>query len=74
VVGASPVATWWCAGLEGTVREAVEVRYGADVFYLDNENGSGWGKVTAGFGSPHVGHSSLPVARVLNPVEGRDHA
>ncbi|HET7321862.1 MAG TPA: hypothetical protein VFI96_05145 [Longimicrobiaceae bacterium] len=67
VVGPSPRASWWCAGLEGTVREAVEVRYGREVFYLDNENGSGWEKVTAGLGSPHVGHSSLPVSRVIEP-------
>lgn len=53
-------STWWCANLEGTVREAVRVEYGGSAFYLDNENGSGWYKVTIGRGSPQVGHSSLP--------------
>jgi hypothetical protein len=59
-VGTSPVVTWWCANLEGTVRKAVEVRYGGRTFYLDDEDGSGWHKVTAGYGSPNVGHSGLP--------------
>lgn len=53
---------WWCAGMEGTLREAVRVEYGAEKFYLDNENGSAWLKVTKGKGSPEYGHSSLPVA------------
>lgn len=52
--------TWWCAYLEGTERVAVEVTYGDQVFFLDNEDGSGWAKVTGGGGSPRVGHKSLP--------------
>jgi hypothetical protein len=59
-VGESPVRTWWCAPLAGSERKAVEVRYGDRVFYLDNEDGSGWRKVTTGHGSPNVGHSGLP--------------
>src|SRR5690349_18564592 len=47
-VGTVPKPTWWCAGLEGTERKAVEVNYGAQRCYLDNENGSAWGKVTGG--------------------------
>jgi hypothetical protein len=69
VVGQSPVSTWWCAKLEGTVREAVEVDYHGRKFYLDNERGAGWGKVTAGLGSPQFGHSEIPVARVLTPED-----
>jgi hypothetical protein len=70
IVGPSPRPTWWCAGLAGTEREAVEVRYGEQPpFYLDNENGSGWAKVTIGRGSPEWGHSGLPVERVLNEEE-----
>lgn len=56
---------WWCAGLEGTIRRAVAVTYGGETFYLDNEDGSGWLKVTVGRGSPGVGHRSLPVSEVL---------
>lgn len=59
-VGTVPKPTWWCAGMEGTEREAVEVRYGNQQFYLDNENGSAWLKVTRGGGGPEWGHSSLP--------------
>lgn len=64
VVGPSPRPTWWCAGLAGTEREAVEVHGDGEVFYLDNEDGSGWAKVTQGRGSPIWGHSELPVAEV----------
>jgi hypothetical protein len=65
IVGPSPVETWWCAELEGQERAAVEVNYHGDKFYLDNEDGSGWNKVTHGHGSPQWGHSSLPVSKVL---------
>lgn len=61
---------WWCSGLEGQERRAVEVRYGDQRFYLDNEDGSGWAKVTRGLGSPRYGHKSLPVARVLGEERG----
>lgn len=46
-------------------RKAVEVSYHGAKFYLDNEDGSGWAKVTKGHGSPRWGHSSLSVERVL---------
>lgn len=65
VVGPCLKETFWHNGLEGTVREAVEVEYGGDKFYLDNEDGTGWFKVTKGRGGPDYGHSSLPVAEVL---------
>lgn len=69
VVGPSPRSTWWCAKLEGTVRKAVRVEYGEGVFYLDNEDGSGWYKVTDGRGSPQVDHSSLPVRNEIAQSE-----
>lgn len=59
-VGPPPVATWWCAGLEGTQRAAVEVCYFAHRFFLDDEDGSGWRKVTEGHGGPSWPSSSLP--------------
>jgi hypothetical protein len=61
IVGACPVPTYWWAGLEGTERAAVEVNYHGDRFYLDNEDGSGWAKVTQGRGGPDWGHSELSV-------------
>ena len=66
IVGKSLRETWWCAKLEGQKRQAVEVNYrGEAPFYLDNENGQGWVKVTEGRGSPQWGHSSIPVERVV---------
>lgn len=67
IVGSSLKPTWWCADLEGTEREAVEVRYDGQTFYLDNENNAGWLKVTLGEGAPGWGHRSLPVERVVEP-------
>lgn len=54
----------WFLPYVGKVREAVEVRYGKSVFYLDNEFQQGWKKVTEGMGSPNWPHSSLDVDRV----------
>lgn len=65
IVGKSERPTWWCAELEGTEREAVEVNYYGEKFYLDNEDGQGWAKVTQGRGGPDWGHSSLPVSSVV---------
>ena len=59
-VGKSLRPTWWCAEFEGQERPAVEVLYGGQRFFLDNLGGSGWGKVTTGYGSPQYGHRSLP--------------
>jgi len=70
IVGKPDKPTWWFAGLEGTERDAVRVGeldgkgYNAP-FYLDNENGDGWKKVTKGFGGPHFGHSSLRIEREI---------
>ena len=68
IVGPSEMPTWWCAGLEGTEREAVKV-WSADCpdqepFYIDNEDGSGWRKVLGG-GGPNMSHKSLPVEREI---------
>lgn len=51
---------YWARHLVGVRREAVEVEYGDQVFYLDNEDGSGWNKVARG-GSPNDGHRSITV-------------
>lgn len=60
IVGKSEQPTWWCAELEGQQRKAVEIRYYDQGFFLDNEDGQGWLKVTLGQGSPQYGHKSLP--------------
>lgn len=59
-VGTVERPTWWCAGMEGTERDAVEVKYYNQTFYLDDENGLAWLKVTTGRGGPEWGHKSLP--------------
>ena len=46
--------------LKGTLRDAVEVSYHGTIYFLDDEDGSGWLKVTEGKGSPYWTHRSLP--------------
>jgi hypothetical protein len=77
IVGKAALPTWWCASLEGTEREAVEIQYGDfPLAYIDNdawddhEWGAGWRKVTTGRGSPQYGHWSLPVERVIEEAHG----
>jgi hypothetical protein len=67
VVGAAPPG-WWCHGLENTVRQAVRVVVdGGRPFYLDDEDGLGWLKVTTHVGSPRIAHRSLPVSHEVTP-------
>jgi hypothetical protein len=56
--------------MEGTERSAVEVNYRNQTFYLDNENGSAWLKVTRGGGGPEWGHRSLPDDSEVVRAEG----
>lgn len=58
-VADGPHPQYWARDLIGTVRDAVRVRYGSRTFYLDNEDGTGWTKVTTGFGSPGMPSKSL---------------
>lgn len=51
---------YWARDLVGTGRKAVRVEYGGRTFYLDDEDGSGWHKVTHG-GGPGSAHRSLDV-------------
>jgi hypothetical protein len=53
-------SSYWYAEHEGKEWDAVEIKYGDSVFYIDNANGLGWAKVTHGQGSPSWGHGSLP--------------
>lgn len=56
-------ANYWARPFVGQVREAVRIRYGGATFYIDNADGEGWAKVTAG-GGPGMPHSSLEIERV----------
>ncbi|WP_406168929.1 hypothetical protein [Streptomyces sp. NBC_00996] len=51
---------YWARPFVGMRRKAVEVEYGGETFYLDDEAGEGWHKVTHG-GSPWLTHSSLTI-------------
>lgn len=51
---------YWARPLAGTRRDIVEVTYGEQTFYLDDENGAGWAKVTSG-GSPRYGHRNIKI-------------
>lgn len=63
LVGKSSRPTWWCAAYAGTERDAVRVEYVTGTFYLDNEDGGAWLKVTEGLGSPRWRHRDVPVER-----------
>jgi len=61
VVADAPFPLYWAADHIGSRRAVVEVTYGDRTFYLDDEDGAGWEKVTAGQGSPDLGHRSLEI-------------
>lgn len=56
---------YWARDLVGQEREAVKVVYNGAAFYLDNETGEGWAKVTLYRGSPRVPHRNLNVERII---------
>lgn len=61
VVADNPNApAYWARDLVGTSRKAVRVDYDGQTFYIDDEGGAGWAKVTAG-GSPRHPHRNLTV-------------
>jgi hypothetical protein len=55
----------WYRELVGQERNAVEVTYAGQTFYLDDANGLGWAKVTIYQGSPSRGHGSLEIDEVI---------
>lgn len=55
----------WFKDYVGCERPAVEVTYDGHTFYIDNEYGAGWLKVTTGKGSPLKAHRSLDVDRIV---------
>lgn len=54
-------AGYWAAeqGLVGTRHPAIKVTYKKTVFYLDDQFGKGWRKVTEEQGSPLAAHSQI---------------
>jgi hypothetical protein len=69
IVAKAEKPTLWYAAFEGSERQAVEVsdanQSGGRPFYLDNEDGSGWLKVTKGKGSMMYGHRNLEITAVI---------
>lgn len=71
VVADAPFPAYWARRFIGQERNAVEVVYSGETFYLDDENydGSGdepgWRKVTVGHGSPHYRHRNLSLEGVV---------
>lgn len=61
IISESPLDSWWCAELKGQRRKCVRVTYHGDVFFLDDEDGSGSRKVFELGGGPDTGHSNIPV-------------
>ena len=45
---------WWCAGMEGTIRDAVKIVYRRQTFYIDNEGGFGSNEVLAEFNGQRI--------------------
>lgn len=72
IVAPAEKSTFWYAHLAGKERQAVEVVYGNQTFYLDNAADLGWAKVTTGKGSPRWGHRSLSIERVVRAVDWRE--
>jgi hypothetical protein len=86
ICGEAEGPLWWCVGLEGTEREAVEIVQGDNPpFYIDNCEFSGIDRQlfpipphaagegwakVIGGGGPDMGHCSLSVAAVLGEIEG----
>ena len=58
----------WFVPFIGQHRQVVEVIQDGQTFYMDNEDGSGFRKVTEGRGSPQFGHRSFYPAEILSEV------
>jgi len=58
----------WFVPFLGEQRQAVEVVYAGQTFYMDNEDGTGLYKVTGGKGSPTCGHATIYPAEILHEV------
>jgi hypothetical protein len=51
----------WAKDLVGQRIPVVLMDYNSQRFYLDDRDGSGWRKVTAGRGSPRFGHGEIRI-------------
>lgn len=56
-------------GRSGLVVDAVRVDLGEGLLYLDDTNGAGWLKVTAGYGCAKIPHRELDLERLVELEE-----
>jgi hypothetical protein len=69
VVGDAPeFPSYWAREFIGQTRFAVRVTYNGQTFFIDDEDGSGWFKVTNG-GGPEYNHRNLGVKSVIENLE-----
>lgn len=68
IADAPEFPAYWARALAGRERDAVEVTYNGQVFYLDDQahgpnttDGAAWRKVTIGRGASYYGHRELEV-------------
>lgn len=73
IVADAAFPLYWARPFVGRRRNIVEVTYGGETFYLDDEAGEGWHKVTHG-GSPWHSHSNITIEpgsiQARSPKEG----
>jgi hypothetical protein len=69
IVGKAPEPHWWCAGLEGESRLAIEVIAGDTTFYVDNNDGFALWQMTKGNGSAMYGYNVIPIAAIIDDPE-----
>ena len=58
---------YWARAIVGQERNAVEVTVGDHVFYMDNQDGTGYAKITAGCGMWIFPHREVRPARIIQP-------
>lgn len=56
---------YWAKHIVGKEVAAVEIDYGNKCEYIYDEDGSGWDKITTGFGSSSISHKSLEISTVV---------
>jgi len=64
VADAPQFPQYWARPYIGQERFAVEIYQNGQTFYIDNEDGSGWDKVTSG--GPWMGHRNLEIKQIIS--------
>lgn len=59
---------YWGRTFVGQFRQIIEVHYRPEPFYIDNEDGLGYTKVTKGLGSPPFGHRVIYGHKIMHEL------